>query len=46
MTLADLITAVGGVITTNVPDFEVYIAAGVVFSLAAYAVRRFLGSTL
>jgi len=43
MVLADLITEVSSVITSIVPDFEIYVAAGVVFSMAAYVVRRFIG---
>jgi len=46
MTLANMITEVTSVITGIVPDFEIYVAAGVVFSLGAYVVRRFIGAGL
>jgi len=46
MTVADMITEVTGVITSIMPDFEIYVAAGVVFSLGAYVVRRFIGAGL
>lgn len=46
MVLADLLTQLVTTITDVVPDFEVYIAAGIVVSLAAYTVRRFLGAGL
>lgn len=43
MTLATLLQEVGTAITDFVPDFGIYVAAGVVVSLAAYTVRRFIG---
>lgn len=46
MVLADLLTQLTTTIGDIVPDFEVYIAAGVVISLAAYTVRRFIGAGL
>lgn len=46
MTLASLLTEITGAIGDIVPDFELYVAAGVVISLAAYTVRRFIGSGL
>lgn len=38
--MAEMITAVQGFITTNVGGLADYIAAGIVISLAAAAVRR------
>ncbi len=40
MTLADLITAITGAVGTIVPDLGVFLAAGVVLSLAVYVGRR------
>lgn len=42
MLLADVITAAIGAVTDILPDFDVLVAAGVIFGLAAYAGRRFL----
>lgn len=46
MTLTSLLTEITGAITDIVPDFSLYVAAGVVISLAAYTVRRFIGAGL
>lgn len=46
LTLGSLITSIVGTVTDIVPDFSLYIAAGVVISLAAYTVRRFIGAGL
>lgn len=46
VTLSSLLTEITGAISDIVPDFSVYVAAGVVISLAAYTVRRFIGSGL
>lgn len=46
VTLGDMLTEVTGAITDIIPDFGVYVAAGVVISLAAYTVRRFIGAGL
>lgn len=46
LTLGSLITTIVGTVTDVVPDFEIFIAGGVVISLAAYTVRRFIGAGL
>lgn len=42
MTLAELLTSIGTVISDYVADFTVYIAAGVVIALAAFVVKRLI----
>lgn len=46
MSLGDLLTQIVSTVTDVVPDFEIFIAGGVVISLAAYTVRRFIGAGL
>lgn len=46
MTLSSLLTEIVGTVTDVVPDFGLFVAAGVVISLAAYTVRRFIGAGL
>lgn len=46
MTLGSLLTEIVGTVTDVVPDFSLFVAAGVVISLAAYTVRRFIGAGL
>lgn len=46
VTVGSLLTQVVDTAFDVVPDFSIYIAAGVVVSLAAYTVRRFLGAGL
>lgn len=41
MTLASIFSEISTVIDSFVPDFGVYIAAGLIVSLAAIGVRRF-----
>lgn len=42
MTLTEVTTAVSGIVTANVPDLAVYIAAGVVIALGVYLAKRFI----
>jgi ABC-type arginine/histidine transport system permease subunit len=42
VTLPDMITQVTTIVTDTLPDFSVYVAAGVVVAIAAGMARRFL----